>query len=411
VYQTFTDKIASFFKGKEKILVALSTLLFACFAGVATDPFITLLIIPFVITIFSKLKADKLTTLSSTFGGVLVGIFGATYSSKIVGTLIDSTYGLGSSNVTYGFELAAVLVLFAIAYLLLTYFAISRLSKKDTPAKDIFAPKEEKTDVVVESKSTKKNSKGEAKKVAVKKTVKPRVNVTPLAVLLTVLFIITILAYIPWEDSFGITFFSDLKDSITGIELFGVEILDYLLGSSLSEFGNLDLFGICGYVFVVMLLIKIIYHIPMDKIIESFGEGIKTIGKSLVLVVLAYTVLEFTVLYPTIAGVVSSILGLGTNVFTLFLSGIYTSLFTVDFQYAVSTVGSAFATFKDANVAALILQVSNGIVAFIAPTSAILMVGLSMLDIKYKEYFKYIWKFLLGITLISLLVISILVYV
>ena len=73
-------------------------------------------------------------------------------------------------------------------------------------------------------------------------------------------------------------------------------------------------------------------------------------------------------------------------------------------------VGSAFATFKDANVAALILQATNGIIKFFAPTSAILMFGLSMLDIKYKDYFKYIWKFLLAITVITLIVLAILVY-
>ena len=76
--------------------------------------------------------------------------------------------------------------------------------------------------------------------------------------------------------------------------------------------------------------------------------------------------------------------------FTLFVSGLYTNLFTVDFQYTVTMVGSVFAQFKDANVAALILQATNGIIKFFAPTSAILMVGLSMLDIKYKDYFKYI---------------------
>ena len=257
-YQALTDKLANVFKGKEKVLVAISTLLFAMFAGVATDPFITLIFIPFVIAVFSKLKTDKLTALSSTFGGVLVGIFGATYSTNIVGSLVDSTYGLGSANVQIGFERAAVIVLFVVAYLLITYFAISRLSKKDTPVEDIFAE---------EVKTTKK-----AKAV--------RVSIAPMAIFLSLLFVIAILAYIPWSNSFGISFFSDLYNDIIEYKVQHIAFLrktpifDFILGESFKAFGDLDLLAICGYIFVFILLIKIIYHIPFDKIIDSFGEGI-----------------------------------------------------------------------------------------------------------------------------------------
>lgn len=389
-YQALTDKVANKFKGKEKVLVVVSTLLFAVFTSIATDPFITLLFIPFVIAVFSKLKVDKLSALSSTFGGVLVGMFGATYSTNIVGSIVDTNYGLGASNVQFGFERAAVIVLFVVAYLLMTYFAIARLSKKDTPVTDLFAEEEVKT---------------------TKKTKPVRVNVAPMAIFFGLLLVIAILAYIPWSSAFGVSFFNDLYNDIIEYDgFFKTTIFATILGESFHAFGDLDLLGICGYIFVFMLLIKIIYHIPLDKIIDSFGDGIKKIGKSLVVLVLVYAVLEFSMLFPTIPAVVSSILGLGNNLFTLFVSGLYTNLFTVDFQYTVSMVGSAFATFKDANVAALILQATNGIIKFFAPTSAILMVGLSMLDIKYKDYFKYIWKFLLAITVITVIVLAILVY-
>lgn len=389
-YQSLTDKVANIFKGKEKVLVIVSTLLFAMFAGVATDPFITLILIPFVITIFSKLKVDKLSALSSTFGGVLVGMFGATYSTNIVGSLVDSNYGLGSANVQFGFERAAVIVLFVVAYLLITYFAISRLSKKDTPVVDLFAEEEVKT---------------------TKKTKKAKISIAPMAIFLGLLFLVAILAYIPWSGSFGVSFFNDLYNDIIEYDgFFKTTIFASILGDSFKAFGELDLLGICGYIFVFILIIKIIYHIPFDNIIDSFGEGIKRFGKSLVLLIIIYAVLEFSILFPTIPAVVSAILGLGNNLITLFVSGLYTNLFTVDFQYTVTMVGSAFAQFKDANVAALILQATNGIIKFFAPTSAILMVGLSMLDIKYKDYFKYIWKFLLAITVVTLIVLAILIY-
>lgn len=126
---------------------------------------------------------------------------------------------------------------------------------------------------------------------------------------------------------------------------------------------------------------------------------------------MVYLVLEISIIFPTIAYLVDKIMGLGNNVGTLFASGALTSLFAVDFQYTVSTVGSVFLTFKDANVAALILQSAYGVIQFVAPTSAILMLGLASLDIKFKDYFKFIWKFALAILLVIFVILAILIYV
>ena len=58
---------------------------------------------------------------------------------------------------------------------------------------------------------------------------------------------------------------------------------------------------------------------------------------------------------------------------------------------------------------ALYVMISSltGLVTVFAPTSLMLVVGLSALDVNYKDWFKYIWKFLLGIS-IYLIVIFIL---
>ena len=102
---------------------------------------------------------------------------------------------------------------------------------------------------------------------------------------------------------------------------------------------------------------------------------------------------------------------LGTNVVTLFVSGFVTSLFTVDIQYTCGLIGSLFAAASDANAAALTLQAAYGVFSFIAPTSIILMFGLSFLDIKYKDYFKFIWKFMLALLVIVIAILAIIMYV
>lgn len=68
-YDNLTSKIAAKFKGKEKVLVALSILLFGVISGVSTDQLVLFALAPFVISILSKLKVDKITGLVATFGG------------------------------------------------------------------------------------------------------------------------------------------------------------------------------------------------------------------------------------------------------------------------------------------------------------------------------------------------------
>ncbi|NLA43974.1 hypothetical protein GX865_07610 [Candidatus Saccharibacteria bacterium] len=55
------------------------------------------------------------------------------------------------------------------------------------------------------------------------------------------------------------------------------------------------------------------------------------------------------------------------------------------------------------------MQSTFGIAALIAPSSAILLVGLSYLEISYKDWFKYIWKFLVAMIVISIILMFIII--
>jgi uncharacterized ion transporter superfamily protein YfcC len=177
------------------------------------------------------------------------------------------------------------------------------------------------------------------------------------------------------------------------------------------SFGNWDLFGACTIIFIATLIVKVLYRIPFDNILTEYAEGFKKISKSIIILLVIYNVLIVSFVFPTIAYFVDSIVSLGDNMFTLFAGGALTSIFAVDFQFVVGLIGSLFATFENAQISALILQAAYGFVGFIAPTSAVLMLGLSMLDIKFKDYFKAIWKFLLALLVVVLVVLAILMYV
>lgn len=387
-YNKLTDNIANVFKGKEKVLVAISTLLFAVFTSLATETLVVFAIVPFVIAILAKLNVDKVTGLVSTFGASLLGVLGATYSTKIVGQLANEQMGLG---LTYGYELTGVLILLAVSYIVLLAFTFARMSKKDKNYDLLVDPF-----VNEELVNSKKKTKASA---------------VPIGILLLVTFVVVILAFIGWETAFGITAFKSAYTWLTEATLFDVPVYSYILGSTVKEFGSWDLLTLGGFLVIMSLIIKLVYRVSFDKLLDGYTEGFKKISKSVGLVVAIYLVLEISVIYPTIAFVASKILSLGTNIATIMLSSSLTSIFTVDFQYTVSTIGSAFASFSNVGVAGLLLQASYGIVQFIAPTSVILMLGLSFLDIKFKDYFKFIWKFMIAIIVIVVIVAAILMYV
>jgi C4-dicarboxylate anaerobic carrier. len=48
------------------------------------------------------------------------------------------------------------------------------------------------------------------------------------------------------------------------------------------------------------------------------------------------------------------------------------------------------------------LQSTYGLASMFAPSSAILLIGLSYLGITYKEWMKYIWKFVLAMFIVIL---------
>ncbi len=397
-YQSLTSKLANAWKGKEKIVVAISILLFACLAGLLTEHFALLVIVPFVITVLSKMEVDKVTGVSATFGGILVGLLGATYAGKVVGAMVDANYGIG---VSYGFEMMGTIVLFAISYLLLTYFTLVRMSKisgKKVEAEVLVDPF---ASSIVEDKKSKK------------KTTAKKVSVLPLVIILVLVLLNTVLAYIPWVDAFKIEIFDKALTWIQEATIFGKEYFAYLLGGEtvVKAFGQWDLLNICGIMLFAILVIKIIYHVSFDQVIEEFGSGMKGISKTVVIMLMIYSIILFTLFYPTLPVLIDLIQSLGNNVFTLFASGVLGSIFTVELQYTITQLGSLFANFQNVSISALALQSAAGLVSFIAPTSLILMIGLSMLDVKFKDWVKHIWKFVLALLIIILVILAILMYV
>lgn len=381
-YQKLTDKIAKTFKRKEILFVILVSFIIAAITSITNEYIVVLVSVPFFITILRKIGLDKFAGFATTFGAILVGVIGSIYSSKVAGMNIQA---LGTENGTY---IWVRVIIFAIAYIAFTVFNVLHIKKtlKDKNAEAI--------DEYFEINETTKKAK-----------------IWPLVTVLILFTVITITAYLPWANLFKIEWFKEALKSITTFELFGEPIFSYILGN-ISEFGAWDIFGVQVLMLIAILLIKLIYRIKFDDIIASFGEGLKKVGKLVVLLLLSFLVLEFAVMYPVIPTIVDWIVGLSSkfNIFLTTISGLFASMFTVEYQYTLSLIGSyltgVFVDFKEQ--ISVVLPATYGLASFFSPASTILLLGLSYLGITYKEWMKYIWKYLL-IMLTTIIIIMLII--
>ena len=380
-YQAMTNAIANVFKGKEKLLAVISIVLYAVLSSITVNYMSLLMLVPLSVTVFSKLKVDKVTGLASTIGGILVGVLCSTFGTQIAGYVVQVF------SLEYVFELLPILIIAVVAIAALSFFVILRIDNpdKDDLLEDIFAPKATKL-----AKNT---------------------GYVGISIVLSIVLIIICLAFLPWEDAFKVTLFTDLMTNIKEAQLFGFPLFGALLGEAGVAFGSWDGFTVTGLLVLATLVLQLIYRIPADSVIDAYAGGFKKINKTVVLLLLVYAILVVSVVYPTVPYIVSGIAKLGSNVFTWFLSGVVTSVFGVDMQYVSTLTGSYLASVGNNSVAALAMQTSYGLVQFISPTSILLVFGLSVMDIKFKDYFKFIWKFLLGLLVVVLIVLAVIAYV
>ena len=394
-YQKLVTDIAKKIKGKEIAFVLVTSFVFAALTSISTELYQLLIFVPFLITIMSKLKLEKTTAFCATFGGILVGIVGSTFS-PVIFEYINHFLG-----VKYTTEIFAKIVLFVAAYGLFNFFTIKHMKKvKNNSKREMIEDKF----AVEEVKSTKKSKKEEK-----------NTKYTGLIVVGVILLLLQIMAYIGWKDVFEISAFTKFHTWITGLSIGDAKVLSYILGT-VNAFGSWDLYAIQTVLLIAIIVLKIVYKIPAFDCFENFLNGCKKMCRPIIIVILAYTVCVLTTVYPVIPTITDWLMSL-TKSFNVYLASIATviaSLFSVEMRYAVSSIGQymagQFGSEANNPTIMLVFQSFYGLVQFFAPTSAILVLGLSYLGIDYKSWLKYIWKFLVALLIVILIVISIVAF-
>lgn len=372
-YQKLIKSISEKFKGHEIPVVLFVSLIFSCLGSLVNEYFPLLALIPFVITILNRMKVDKITSFVATFGGLLVGTIGSTYSAKVAGQVI-STMGVEQADV-----LTTQSIIFVVAYILLGVFTVLRMKKNKAAKKfeeyDKFALE------TVKEKDSKKQPKA-----------------WPYAIMMILLFLTIGLAYLPWE-SWEIAWFTDITTWVNELEIAGVPFISYIFGEVVA-FGEWDIFTIQFVMLFITLLIHWFGRMSLDEVFESYGEGFKKISSTVIVMLMVYFILELAVMFPVVPAIVDWLANLteGFNAIFAYIGMLITSVFSIELQYGMQLSGIFYASaYKDILPAlAIMFQTAFGLVSFIVPSSAILMLGLSYLNISYKDWMKFIWKFLLA---------------
>ncbi len=380
--------------GKHPILVSviMSIVLFVL-TSLFSQTLIVLLFVPLFISILLNMNIDKLTAFAITFGSVLVGILGATYGTESITMFnyyisTDITVGL-----TYRFIIAAV------AVVLYNFFICMRLKK-----------------VLADTDKKSKNADIEDDPFKVEAP-KKKVSIIPVAVVLFILAVIAVLCYIAWNTNFEIAIFTEFHEWL--INLAPTEdflIMSYLLGSNAQPFGEYTyVFALCSVLILAAGLIAYLYRMKFNEFLDAFYNGTKKMFKPIVYVASVYLVFGLCYNTPFIASITNWMYNLveGFNPFLTSLMAFITSVFHNDLGYTSFAVGSFLTSVFSANfdLVHAIYTSMYGIVQIFMPTSFMLVLGLSLMKLDYKSWFKYIWMFVVGMVIILLVLFTVVTYI
>ena len=404
-YQRLVTAIAEKCKKHTIVFAVVVSVFLFLLTSLFTQTFIVLTFVPFFVSILLKMNLDKLSAFIVTFGSVLVGILGATYGTEGISSF---NYYIGTDITTglnYRFIIAVVTVV------LYNFFICMRLKKVLSETNNDNSEKNTKN-----NKNTKAIKNSEIDDDPFKVKVSTKKNAIPVAIVLFIVAIITILGYIAWEDNFEIAIFAEFHEWLTTLApTEDFTIISYLLGQRATAFGEFAyVFTLCSVFVLVAIVIAFLYRMKVDEFIEGFYEGVKKMFKPIVLFVASYMVFGIIVSIPFTSTICNWVFNLveGFNPFISSICAFIGSVFSIDLGYTGYSVGGFITSVYASNIDLVhaIYTSMYGLVGLFMPTSAILITGLSLMKIDYKSWLKYIWLFVVGMLIILLVLFTVVSY-
>ena len=354
---------------------------------------------------------DKISSFALTFGAMLVGVLGATYGTEgLDGFLLYISYGGSTATITT--ELAVRAGILALAYILYTFFNVIYVKK-------LFSTK-------------KREEEMDDDKFAAEEPKKKKSKVWPTIVMFVILLVFVVLGFTNWNTAnqsgsttFGIKIFDTFHEWLNGLTIGGddgIAIFQTILGGSLPNlssslvpaFGGWYLFTYSVILAVVTVIVAFASKMSLSDFFTNIGEGVKKIIRPIMFITLSYMVFVFLYWVPMIPTIVNELgkMTSGFNPFVTTIQAVIGSFFNTDFAYLGYSLSYYLGNFSgnEGNLLVVIYSTIYGLVQFVTPISVFLLFGLSYMNIPYKKWMKYIWKFLLAMLVCLLVIFALLAY-
>lgn len=396
--------------GKRKLFVAVMTVVLALVSTFTGLNVLLLLVVPVAISLILLLGYDKLVALSATVGGILVGLIGGIFLTvkdpasyySVSYTTIDKLVGLEGHFV----NLVPKILLLVAGLALLIWYIFSHI--KSVEGGDESYNLSSTDTLLVEVKDR------NGKNVEVDKN--KRVLVWPLGVALGLVFVLLVLGYLPWLNLFKLDIFDKFHAWLAELAIGDYLVFNSLISANFSAFGTWGNLG--NYmmamivVIVVSVILMIVYRVKFEDAMDGFIYGVKKMLPAAMLVVLAYCVLVCSYNHGFIETVITMATDkFGDNALVHSLVVLFGSVLNVDLYYTSAGIFTSVASnlTESANLAvyASMFQSLYGLVQFVGPTSILMIVGLSYLEVPYKTWLKYIWRFVVELLIVILVVLMI----
>ncbi len=381
-YRAWIEKIASKFRGKELVFLLIAAIVIVGLTSAFNYGLLLFIFFPLIISIILAMGYDKVTAAVATFGAMLVGTIGSTISYNITG-VINEQLSIDKLSTGIWYRVALLVLSLGALIFYLVKAKHSSIKKVENKVENAL-----ENDLFIGEKNANKYS------------------VVPIIVVFAILFVLLIIGCTSWTNTFNVKIFTKLNETVTKFTIKDFAIFKNLFGT-IEEFGNWYYAEMSVMCILAALIIGRFYRMKHRDMLEYMADGAKKMLVPALMVVLAYCVIYFagnTLFYPTIAG---WILG-ATSKFNIFFTSIATilgSALHVDMLYVANYVIPQIAAEGASKVVTgTLIQGLYGVTMFVAPTSAALVLGLTYLNIPYKEWIKKTWWLALALLVITIVV-------
>ena len=420
VYTNIVDNTVKGLKGKENLFLILTSVTLTIVNAVVGLPFAYMIIVPFLAAVILRLGYNKLTALTVTIGSVLVGNLGSIFGTQVVGYISNAFSLTVSTNIIW----RIVMLIFATALFVCFVMKTAKLENVKATKKTTKSTKSTKTTKA----ETKKEEVVEEKEeiLFLNSDVKAKKSSTPMIIIASLLIVFTIISMFNW-NFFGISIFDSIFELISKPSLsnFGAEIeagsflsnyetvpIVTAIFGVLSSFGNWYLIEMICLLVIASMIVAWIYNMKFVEVFDGFIDGAKQMIKPAIYVSLTNLILVPALSYYgkySYYFIADKLLGNGFNALTTFISSLIGSFLYNDIYYFAQELNVIYSALQYGSeyypIVTFIAQAIHGLTMFVLPMSVVLVAGLTMMNVSYKDWMKHIWKFLLELFVIVMVLI------